>query len=538
MYNAIRVLVLSAFGLFLINCQGKLESGGKTDQQSQAPAPAPAPAPSPGPSPNPSDFTGASAPVSVAPGAMAAITLTISKPLANAQAVAYQTMDDTAIMATHYVASQGTLNIAAGATSVSVNIATTNSMVADYSNKRFKVRFTFTGTTVAAVEAIVSFNVVPAKVSGLVGMGIYHSCSIKNAGLYCFGYGASGSLGNGALGNAINPTLVAGMDSGVTDVASGHYTTCAIKNGGLYCWGQNDYYQNGDGVGNAQNNFPRPVFDMASGVTAVSVGYLHTCAIKNAALYCWGYNAYAQVGHNNGTQQVPYRVPGYETGVTAVAAGSNHTCVIKNGGLTCWGYNAQGELGIGNTAINNARNPAAMALAPIVGLETNVVQVSTGGQAVCAVKSTGQLYCWGYNGYGQLGLGSTASNSAPQLINGFDANTTFVATAQSHTCAVKNGAVYCWGNNGYGQLGYNDTVARLAPAAVPVTVTLPAGERFISVAASFNVVSTGNIESSCARTSANKLYCWGYNGYGQAFGGANGTMGAGSILVPTLIPFF
>ncbi len=533
MSKIFQVALMSAFALFLINCQGKLESKG-TDQSSQSPAPNPAPAPAPGPSPQPaSDFTGASVNISVAPGAAAAVTLTISKALSSPLTVTYQTADDTAIMGTHYIQTQGSTTVATGATTVSVSIPTTNSMVVDYVNKRFKLTFSFPGTTVAAVEAFVSFNVVPSKVTGLIGMGVYHTCSIKNGGLYCFGLGTSGQLGNGALGNTPTPSLVASMDAGVTDVAAGSYTSCAIKNGALSCWGDASSHQIGDGS-TAGSSFPRPVFDMASGVTAVSVGHQHVCAIKNAALYCWGRNDYAQVGHNAGVQQVPYRVPGYETGVTAVAAAYLHTCVIKNGALTCWGYNANGELGIGNATTNNARNPTAMALPAIVGLETNVASVSSGGDTTCAVKSTGQLYCWGYNGYGQLGLGSTANNTAPQLINGFDANTTAVATGQSHTCAVKNGQVFCWGNNAYGQLGYNDTVARLAPAAVPVTVTLPAGERFISVSVSTNLFNPGNIESSCARTSANKVYCWGYNGYGQA----NGVNVVGSILVPTLIPFF
>lgn len=516
----------------LANCAAKLESGKTSNSSTSTPDPTPTPTPTPTPSPQPSDFTASAADVTVAPGTAAAVNFVISKALSSPLVINYQTADDTAVAGSHYLATQGSATVATGATSVSVSVPTTNSMATDYSGKRFKITFSIPGSTVAAVTSFISFNVVPSKVTGLVATGTYHSCSIKGAALYCFGLGTSGQLGNGAAGNTNVPTLVASMDSGVTDVEAGNNTTCAIKNGALYCWGQNDYYQIGDGSAVA-STFPRAVFDMASGVTAVSAGFGHTCAVKAGGLYCWGRNDYAQVGHNNGTQQVPYRVPGFETGVTSVAAGYLHTCAIKNGALFCWGYNGLGELGIGNVTINNARNPTAMALPAIVGLDSGVTQVSSGGQAVCAVKA-GALYCWGYNGYGQLGLGSTASNSAPQLINGFDANVTSVATSQSHTCAVKNGSAYCWGANNYGQLGYNDVVQRLAPSAVPVTLTLPAGEKFISVSVSSNLVTTGNIESSCARTSANKVFCWGYNGYGQT-GVAAATA---SVLVPTAIPLF
>ncbi len=525
MTKLIKVATLAVVSMTLVNCQNKLESAGK-DQSSLSPSPSPGPSPNP----SPSDFTGTALNVTVAPGAAATVTLTISKALAAPAIVGFQTSDDTAVAGMHYLATSGSTNIATGATTVSITIPTTSNIMADYNNRRFKVTFSFTGTNVPNVEAFVSFNPLSSKVTGLVTNGIYHTCSIKNAGLYCWGLGSSGELGNGATGNAATPSLVASMDSGVTDVAAGNNTSCAIRNGGLHCWGLNNYFQIGDGVA-GNSTFPRAVFDMASGVTGVSVGTHHVCAIKSAALYCWGRNDYAQVGHNNGNQQVPYRVPGFETGVTAVAAGYLHTCAIKNAGVYCWGYNGQGELGIGNFTTNNARNPTAMALTPITGLDVNTNFVATGGETTCALKN-GALYCWGYNGYGQLGLGSTANNSSPQLINGFDTNVSAVATGQSQTCAIKNGGLFCWGNNAYGQLGYNDTVARLAPSAVPVTVTLPAGERFIAVSVSANLASTGNIESSCGRTSANKVYCWGYNGYNQA------SATAGNRLVPTDIPFF
>jgi hypothetical protein len=70
----------------------------------------------------------------------------------------------------------------------------------------------------------------------------------------------------------------------------------------------------------------------------------------------------------------------------------------------------------------------------------------------CAIKS-GALYCWGYNGYGQLGDGTTTNSNTPVAVTNMGSGVTAVAAGAYHTCAIKSGALYCWGLNNYGQLG-------------------------------------------------------------------------------------
>ena len=83
--------------------------------------------------------------------------------------------------------------------------------------------------------------------------------------------------------------------------------------------------------------------------------------------------------------------------------------------------------------------------------------------------NTGAVNCWGYNFYGQLGNGNTTNSSAPVAVNAFTDGATAVSITAGifHTCALLNtGAVNCWGYNGNGQLGNGTTTSSSAPVAV------------------------------------------------------------------------
>jgi len=140
----------------------------------------------------------------------------------------------------------------------------------------------------------------------------------------------------------------------------------------------------------------------------VSAGGTHSCGIRGTgALYCWGYNGAGQLGTNNtGTNAAyPVRV-GSGTDWKSVFAGGNHTCAIRSTGLLyCWGYNGQGQVGTNNTG-TNAATPKR------VGTGTNWKSVSTGDNHTCATRSTGLLYCWGYNDTGELGTNNTPTHAA------------------------------------------------------------------------------------------------------------------------------
>jgi alpha-tubulin suppressor-like RCC1 family protein len=225
---------------------------------------------------------------------------------------------------------------------------------------------------------------------------------------------------------------------------------------------------------------------------ALSVGGIHTCGIvADGVAYCWGWNSRGQLGDGtSGTERsFPARVVG-DLRFAAVSAGDRYTCgVTAAGAAHCWGLNGWGQLGDGTTT----ERPSPV---PVVG-GLSFRMVSTGFRHTCAVAASGAAYCWGLNGAGQLGDGTTTDQSSPVPVAG---GLTFAAVSAGafHTCGVTAaGATYCWGANGDGQLGDGTTTSRSSPARVAGDVSLAA-------------VSAGGFHT-CGITATGAAYCWGAN---------------------------
>jgi Regulator of chromosome condensation (RCC1) repeat len=189
---------------------------------------------------------------------------------------------------------------------------------------------------------------------GTASNGYHLICALKSGSLYCWGYNSNGGVGTGALSSTVStPYLTLSGDADpfgnatVTKfaVAPERYGNCALKGGGLYCWGRNNYGSLGQG-NNTSLYSPTIVPGLETGVTDFTSDLLGTsvCAIQNSALYCWGNNLNGQIG--DGTtidRNSPYKVFG--SGVTTVAVNNNNTCAIVLGQLKCWGNNANFQTG-------------------------------------------------------------------------------------------------------------------------------------------------------------------------------------------------
>jgi alpha-tubulin suppressor-like RCC1 family protein len=243
-------------------------------------------------------------------------------------------------------------------------------------------------------------------------------------------------------------------------------------------------------------------------LTSITTGWNHTCALTAAgAAFCWGYNGNGRLGNNSTTQSnLPVAVSGSLT-FSAIDTGNDWTCGLTTASgvaatdrqIYCWGYNGSGQLG--NNSLVQSLVPVRVT-EPFVGAKW--ASVSAGGNHTCGRTTTNVIYCWGYDGTGALGNDATLANSSVPVIVAGGLTWNSVVAGESHTCGiVADQTLRCWGYNANGQLGDNSNTQR----PEPVTLANVGG-------LSWTTVSAGPLHT-CAVTTTAAAYCWGYNAYGQ-----------------------
>ena len=136
------------------------------------------------------------------------------------------------------------------------------------------------------------------------------------------------------------------------------------------------------------------------------------------------------------TTAPPLAPPEYD-----ITAGINHSCTINEGRVLCWGSNMHGQLG------NGESGAAAYSSIPVEAQGiTDAVAVGAGWEHTCAVHATGEVSCWGDDTSGELGNGETA-DSVPEPVKAVGLDDAVDVTAGHwHTCALRStGEVSCWG---------------------------------------------------------------------------------------------
>lgn len=292
-----------------------------------------------------------------------------------------------------------------------------------------------------------------------------HSCAITSTKtLQCWGSNSSGQLGDGTTVSRSKPQPVTGLYPGVSKVSIGDRHTCALLlSGGVKCWGGNSRGQLGDGT-TVDATTPIAVSGLSTGVVSISSGDNHTCALLDTGgVKCWGANNAGNLGNTTTSdhEATPAYVSGLVTGATSIATGWEHSCaVLGTGKAKCWGYDAYGQLGDGtNTYIISSP-------ANVLNL-TNIREIEAGAYHTCALLNTGAVYCWGTNGQGQLGDGSQTDRNVPTAIPSLSTGVLEVSAGLAHSCAnLALGGTYCWGSNMYGQIGDGTTTSRLSPTVV------------------------------------------------------------------------
>lgn len=334
-----------------------------------------------------------------------------------------------------------------------------------------------------------------------VDTGSTHTCAITTAGgAKCWGGNGSGQLGNNSTTQSNVPVDVVGLTAGVASISAGSTATCAVTAAGAAkCWGYNGNGQLGNNS-TTQSRVPVDVVGLTSGVAAVSTGGSYSCAVTSTGgAKCWGSNAAGRLGNGSTTDSpVPVDVVGLSSGVVKISATDSHTCALTvSGSALCWGANSSGQLGTNSTV--NSTVPVA-----VVGLNSGVAAISAGSGYSCAMTTSGGAKCWGSNGNGQLGNGSTTRSLVPVDVAGLTSGVASVSAGNSTACAVTTGgAAKCWGLGVFGQLG---TGVWMAQSNVPVEV-LGLSSGVASIASGLNHV--------CAAMASGAAKCWGSNGSAQ-----------------------
>jgi alpha-tubulin suppressor-like RCC1 family protein len=316
---------------------------------------------------------------------------------------------------------------------------------------------------------------------------------------------------------------------------------CALaSNGTPRCWGSNSRGQLGIDVSQFLSSLT-PVEPQGGRLyTALTAGSINTCGLAGTGDgFCWGSNEYGQLGNgattpNATANSVPQAVQS-PVRFKQIAAASRHACGLgTNGELYCWGRNDLGQLG----STTGSACAGGLTCQPIPTLVPGITfsSVSASGLLTCGLSTTGAAYCWGSNSVGQLGAGIPADNSphaAPVAVAG---GLTFVklSSHQNNACGLtSDGSVYCWGMNSVGDLGISASASPNQCAALP-GAPIPCAISPVRVATSlsFKSISKG-FQHTCAMSTADVLYCWGYNFYGEL---VNGTTTLTSTPTPVTLP--
>lgn len=366
--------------------------------------------------------------------------------------------------------------------------------------------------------------------AAMVSAGGLHTCGVTASGAaYCWGLDTDGQLGNGTFTTNYGtqyaiPAPVSGALRFAT-VSAGYSYTCGVTTAGAaYCWGSNTYAELGTGA-TVDTSAPQAV---SGGLVFASVSAKadHTCGLTtDGKAYCWGINWNGRLGDGSTTgplqcsywacSATPVAVAG-GLAFAGVSVGGAHTCALTTGGAAyCWGDNGAGQLGTGSTTgPESCRYSFPCSTTPAAVTGGHLFSALSAGDAhTCAVTSAGAAYCWGDNSRGQLGNGAKSNSSSPVPVSG-GLTFTAISAGEDHTCGLTaDGAAYCWGANTAGQIGPGPAISNTGPerCGVDACSTLPV-RVFGNLA--FAAVSAGG-GHTCALERGGDAYCWGYNAYGQ-----------------------
>jgi alpha-tubulin suppressor-like RCC1 family protein len=292
----------------------------------------------------------------------------------------------------------------------------------------------------------------------MIDGGSYHTLALKSDGsVWSWGYNYQGQIGDSTNVDKNRP--VDTKLGYISEISTGYLHSVALeKDGDVWTWGSNSYGQLGDGS-TINRSSPYKIEGLEN-IISIAAGKFHTIALESdGTVWQWGWDTVNQTYHN------PVAISGLND-IKQISASGNHSIALKNDGtVVTWGYNNSGQLG--NGSFTNSASPVYVTyLNPAtnkIEVLKNIKEVDAGDWHSIALTSDGNVYVWGYNGYGVLGIGSSSNANRATKVNSLN-KVIDIDAGFEHSVALKNdGTVWAWGDNRYGQLGDGTVYRRTYP---------------------------------------------------------------------------
>ena len=329
---------------------------------------------------------------------------------------------------------------------------------------------------------------------------VYSSQETTQGNLLGWGRNFNFELANDKRNRELNPLNLNTNENWIKIAAGIGFVVGIDQSNKLFGWGQNSFGQLGTGDKVARSS-PTSI-NSSIQWKDVSAGSGHIIAISsNGELYASGKNTNGQLGTGNFISFVNLQKIGSKSDWVSVKASADQSYAIDSqGDLYAWGYNNFGQLGVGRNDVN-INTPTK------VSGNMKWKKISSGEFHAIALTTTNELYSWGRNSTGQLGIGTTNSNKNPNPIKIGTQTWSDIDCGNSFSGAINSaGELFVWGQNNFGQLGLGNSTTRPQPTKVNIG---PVNKICFGAFHSFVILQN------------KQVYCWGRNNEGQLGLGSN-----------------
>ena len=323
--------------------------------------------------------------------------------------------------------------------------------------------------------------------------------------------------------SAAEPTFIA--------IAAGNKHSLALdNNGNIWSWGDNTYGTLGDGTNIDSYGLVKVSgeggFGDLSDIIAISAGDQYSLALdNNGNVWAWGLNEWGKLGDGtmlsrNTPVKVVGNAGGYLSGIIAIAAGSRHSLALdNNGNVWAWGINSDGSLGVGNFNVSSSSStPVKVVGEGGIGFLDNIKAIAVGGNSSFALDNNNYVWAWGYNGLlgnGFLGDGTDTRRSAPVLVSGVGGTGYLGSVASISTKGFHTLALQNGMVCAWGYNGFtNIGDGTSTHRNTPVMVKSEDGLGVLGDTYLISAISAGDLHSLALDSNGN-VWTWGYGLYGQ-----------------------